>query len=632
MMTTLNEATVASAQTSNRPYLAWPPPGLEPLQGVLWTLLRSFVPGAVLFALPLLLAIATDQDFWSLGPFGDSFWVPVLTSMIALAVLFDAAIRLARALRVAAHGAQLGFELRTMIDVAADGSRDAGFVLQGARAFSALSPADRERLLLARRVAPLSYVAAALWLPAALSLAVLFAYLGVVGDFTIWMVTIVPALLLALTGTIARQLEARLTRQAQKKARSEADKLHEELSNDARLWRHNRDLLTNTDDKAQAANARALKWSAGLALAPAVVLVLPVIAILGATIMGPVLAGIAVPRFGTTERKLKAVELYSAYLLPPDSSITAQRAGEAVVNISHAGGQTPARYLRPATIALGALPDPLRNPIGPDVSWTDSILELHGERRMTAQQRQFVRTAAAHGVHAEFSVLARAAGIDFAGTRWVSPLPDSVMMYELPVPKFGLIRETAYLHAVKALDEFMDGRSADAEHTMKEIITAGYRMTQDGPTLIDALIGSVIANLGALHLEKLYRAMGRTAEANEVKARIDAKNLLTETTAWGAESTSSTFAGMVQAVRSEKTSRALSWELFMVFNTSVQCLNLRNTVFPQDPAYEQWVNAARARLVKYPADSALFERARRGILAGGGRGACGVPFRLLSDL
>src|SRR5688572_1249270 len=64
------------------PRLSWPPPGLEPLQGVLWPLLRRFGFGAAMFAFPLLIAIATPQGFASLGPFGRSFWIPATLAFV----------------------------------------------------------------------------------------------------------------------------------------------------------------------------------------------------------------------------------------------------------------------------------------------------------------------------------------------------------------------------------------------------------------------------------------------------------------------------------------------------------------------------------------------------------------------
>ncbi|MEX2285069.1 MAG: hypothetical protein WEE89_21465 [Gemmatimonadota bacterium] len=65
------------------PRLSWPPPGLEPLQSVLWPLLRRFGVGAALFAFPLLIAIATPQGFASLRPFGRSFWIPATLAFVA---------------------------------------------------------------------------------------------------------------------------------------------------------------------------------------------------------------------------------------------------------------------------------------------------------------------------------------------------------------------------------------------------------------------------------------------------------------------------------------------------------------------------------------------------------------------
>jgi hypothetical protein len=135
------------------------------LHGTLSPLVRRLGAGAILFTLPLLVAIGTEQSFSSLGPFGSSYWIPAVTAALALFVLLDGAVQCSLMLRQAASGAHLGYGRSLLLIVAADESRDSGFVLQGARIYHELAPVERRNLLRTRVAGPMLYLLAALWLP-----------------------------------------------------------------------------------------------------------------------------------------------------------------------------------------------------------------------------------------------------------------------------------------------------------------------------------------------------------------------------------------------------------------------------------------------------------------------------------
>jgi hypothetical protein len=187
--------------------LSWPPPGLEKLHGTLWPLVRRLGAGSILFALPLLVAIATEQSFSSLGPFGTSYWVPALTATTALFVLLSAAVQGSVLLRHAAHGARLGYGRGLLLIVAADESHDSGFVLQGARMYHELAAVERRHLLRTRVLGPVLYLLAAFWLPLGLCLGVSLGLAGKIEPNVLWWLTLAPAALFSVVALAARGLE-----------------------------------------------------------------------------------------------------------------------------------------------------------------------------------------------------------------------------------------------------------------------------------------------------------------------------------------------------------------------------------------------------------------------------------------
>ena len=61
--------------------------------------------------------------------------------------------------------------------------------------------------------------------------------------------------------------------------------------------------------------------------------------------------------------------------------------------------------------------------------------------------------------------------------------------------------------------------------------------------------------------------------------------------------------------------------------------NLHRAVFASDPKYDEWLNSARERLVRYPADNELFELASRGMIPNGsGRPRCSTPLPVVREL
>jgi len=71
------------------PFLSWPPPGLEPIQGRLTGTNALLFLGAIVLVLPLLVSIGTEQSFTSLGVFGSAGWIVAVTTVCGLVLLAE---------------------------------------------------------------------------------------------------------------------------------------------------------------------------------------------------------------------------------------------------------------------------------------------------------------------------------------------------------------------------------------------------------------------------------------------------------------------------------------------------------------------------------------------------------------
>ena len=590
--------------------LSWPPPGLEKLHGTLWPVVRRVGAGAMLFTFPLLVAIATEQPFSSLGPFGTSYWIPALTSTIALFILFAAAFRLSALLRHAANGARLGYGRGLLLTVAADASHDSGFVLQGARHYQEMSSEARRNLLGTRKVGPLLYLLASVWLPFGLCLGIALGMGGLIEPALLWFLTLAPAGLLGLAGLAARGLEGTLLRQAAKSTSTVA--IADAVEHQAEQWRSVfDDVAAEVAPAGPPPRPRQLRFAAAFVFAPALLLVLPVLAIASVTVLGPLVATIVVPSYGRIEGRLRSVELVREYGVPRDPTISATAGGRALANLTYLSRrelnpllQPPSRWLAPTEFSS----------VGLDRFIDVSVAPRLRERSFTPEEQIRIRAAARSDAHAEVSTVARASGLDIVGTRWVTPFPDTLSISTLPIGSFGGVREAALLHVLRGYQLYLDGDTAAAERMMRETISLGLQMVDYSPTLIDGLIGRVIAFRGANALRNLYVALGRDAEARLLTEKIHASNLLTENSFGAAPDVRTRLANLPRIIADSSASRVQQWESLAAFSTFAPCLNLHRAVFANDPKYDEWLSSARKRLVRYPADNAMFELVQKGMI------------------
>jgi len=156
----------------------WPPPGLERIQGDLLTVAQRAGLASILLVLPLLLIAAREQDFASLGPFADAWWVPPFLMTVGLALALDAMARLTRGLRRSARAVDGGYDVLTVLRVLSDGGHDTGFLINGARHFAVLEPREREGIASIRVVAAVLLASAGTWMILAVTIGLFFAARG----------------------------------------------------------------------------------------------------------------------------------------------------------------------------------------------------------------------------------------------------------------------------------------------------------------------------------------------------------------------------------------------------------------------------------------------------------------------
>jgi hypothetical protein len=239
--------------------------------------------------------------------------------------------------------------------------------------------------------------------------------------------------------------------------------------------------------------------------------------------------------------------------------------------------------------------------------------------------------AAGHPAHEEFHLLARAQLADVVSGRWTLPFPDSLTFQELPWPRFQAFRTAGLAQVARAAVEVAESRPEEAEHTLRELIATGFLLIDQGPTLLDNLIGVELTRMGADGLEAYYARTGRPELAESLGWAREGALAAARKARAGLipEDAQALLQGVPSLVENETALRGLRWEYFATFNMLAPCINLHKMVFGPDDSYAQWRRRAERAIVRVPGEQRLFDLAEGGVLESDGRDLDGFLPRFL---
>lgn len=598
--------------------MRWPPPGLERMQGDLSVIAGRAALSGGLLVLPLLLVVTRQQDFATLGPFADVWWVPVILAAVGLTFALDALVRLARTMRRTARALERGYDMATVVHVLADSSHDMGFLLQGARHFSVMDERERRSIASIRVTAVALIAGAGLWLTVAVTVGLFFAARGMLTPSGLRMITVVPALLAYVAGGVATVLQDVRVRSARKVWHNQpwSDDL---ASQEIEAWRASWGRLgTEPQPTSDPRRARILGRAAVVVGVLAVVVAVAVMTLVPAAAVGPILTAVSVPGLGNYTSRAARLEAFRTHVTEGDVDITAAEAGQLLHDLMYVGiddeppaGERPPfrRIAQPWIPDLGDIP----NPFGLEpFLWGDSLIERVAEG-IDAEQREYLSSVAAHPASADFSRLASATVLDAGSARWETPFPPAMTMATMPLPRFRSLRGAANAHVAAAAYELSEGRVDRAEHLLSEVISVGFLLGDQGTTLIDNLVGYALIEVGGDALGDLYRATGQTEAAAELSRLSQvaerSARLVRVDRSQGAEAWVQSLPALVLDTT---LVRGLRWEYFINVATMAPCLNMHRMVFGADESYRTFVEQARESLVRWPSDDDVFEIAQYG--------------------
>ena len=618
---------------TSAPPLSWPPPGMERLQGGLWGVIGLTWTGSLILVLPLLWALAVEQPFYSLGPFEDNWELGMGIAALGAVLIVLAFGHLWVVMQAGAKAAELGYGVLTIMEVACDSGRDTGFLIQGKRHFGSLDEGRQVTVVQARLRGAVLLLSASIWLVLGFGLSILLAARGFVTPSGIWLMTVAPTSVMAAAGAfflIAQNTTVRGL-QTEWNAQEGVNRIHTE----SEAWNERLDEAGDTIALGPGARNEARRFRAG-STAVAVLFVLafgPTATIAVTTAIGPILAEIAVPTFLAVQEMAGGAEVLRRFTTEKDPAVSPAMAGAALQSIAFVGftdepepmEQAPATLYEVGWFPGLDFPDPFSESVASD-------LMRRPFADFSAQQQAALRQAAEHPAHGEFHMLARAELVDVVSGRWSLPFPDSLTFQELPWPRFQAFRTAGLAQVAKAAVEISNGQQQNAEHTLRDLISTGFLLIDQGPTLLDNLIGVELTRMGAEGLEGYYVRIGDPDQAESLAWAREGALAAAKKSRAGLipEDARALLQGVPDLVENEDALRGLRWEYFATFNMLAPCINLHKMVFGPDQTYDDWRRRAERAIVRVPGEQELFDLAESGVLGSGGQELQGFLPRFLS--
>ena len=590
--------------------LEWPPPGLEKLRASLRAAVNLMLLGAFGFGVPIVaLSVFSRESVvrQSLPP------STVLLVLSAVGVIcFGVGLTAVHTvLKKARDSVRAGYGWGTILETVADKRGDTGALIAGAREYAELDPRRRNALRRNRVIALLLRITAG-FVP-------IFGYvIGVAlsqdspsaPTIVLWSSILLALTLLAESKLIYWQ-EDRTMAEPRRRRRSAQARPTTAAETLAETW-------TAAFEQVRAGQSfgtgprwhgRALRIGAAVGLTSAVLLATFLFVVFTLVNIVGIAQQVAVPKFANTTGKVTRIRRLEEYKAPVDTSVTPLRAGQALHAISRNGpGGTLLAFEKEPAITIP--PQPRRSlPADPfpltEGGWASHAFRA-ARRGLTLAQRDYLRAVADNSASQEFRTLARASALDLPGAFW--DFKPGVSWMHLPIPRLTPIRAAANANIAQAALDVSDGRAAEGERRLREVVSVGFLMIDHGHTLMENLIGAMLVSTARSALLAFFEVTGRERDARFISPQNDPEApALVD--AFRTASLDELNRDVAARVLDTTSLLGLRWELLQSSLSVQPCTDLHQVIFGPDSLHLATMAEARRTLVRRASDSAFFAMA-----------------------
>ncbi len=366
-----------------------------------------------------------------------------------------------------------------------------------------------------------------------------------------------------------------------------------------------------------AAKPRPSWWSRGLhtirnaAIAVAVMTLIPIAV---TAVLGDNLGGVM--RFDYVRSRVDAASGMRPWKIATDLSITPMQAGEAFNALQHSPKEAPGFPRR----APPSRPMPMwrTTKVGEDMFLTarpDLFLgpsSIHiieaAKAGFSPAEMRYLGALATDPAWRDYDIVTRAAAVDFLGGQLQLPFAAGATPEQSPVPSFGETKQFAYAAVSRASYHLARGQKDSAEAVLRSIVSYGLAFVDNGTTVMEEFIGSVIVGIGQ---DGIHRFLVATNDPRAAGAELQrtAKQPQSDLNPDGTRKVVSPDEIIrISLARLADPALPRGERFETLRNLSVSsCTNVRDMMFGQRTEVTDAIAKARTSLVKFPSDVALLD-------------------------
>ncbi len=593
--------------------LEWPPPGLDTLRGQINPCTLALGIGAILLlqAVIILFATSVPWDGFLTDP-GIFEWAPLLASAIlavagSLCLVVGSWLLLRIGLRTQ-RGIGLGYGWMTVLEILVDHRRDGGLLIAGDREYAVLSERERTRLRRGRVALSLSILLAALLPLILLPLLLALSTWTGLGWYRVLALSIIPTLLIALGGAVWEgrwSWRLRVPRRAITRRR----KRLESLSPLVRPWYQVFEVARGGSLPGRGSQARG--WAGPLtsvALAGVLGLGLFLVAMhVFLAVSFPAITGGTMPKFSATKEKVDFIRRVRWLRPPLDPAAGPEEAGQlmrAILEMDAEAFWTTERIpdftIEGSRLLAGS---PLYPPYRLD---GDSVIVL-ALGGLSPEEKAYL---AGFAGDPRLPLFERMAELPLYDPTWFGFLGDRQLEWSLSAPRYSPLREVAYHNLARAALAVSEGDFDAAEAMLRQNLSVGLLLADNGTWLIETLIGAVVGRLGVTGLEEVYLARGSHDLASRMQRSWSAPDQ-------GAAATADLALAELQRPEEDRNSflaiisdsthvRSVRWDLLRGLPVMQSCASLERILWGPPPQFTRLLEEVRPQLVRYPGEDARF--------------------------
>jgi hypothetical protein len=206
----------------------------------------------------------------------------------------------------------------------------------------------------------------------------------------------------------------------------------------------------------------------------------------------------------------------------------------------------------------------------------------------------------------EFDLVARAPAVDVLGGQFRIPFGEGVTSEQRPLPKYGDARELAYAAVSRAAYHMSIGQRDSAEMVLRSIVSFGFALIDNGPGLIDEMIGTVIVGTGRDALQRYY-VIQRDGRASLPALQAPSRDMIARTESRrGRPSADEVRERMLARLADPRVPRGERFEITRALSLG-SCTSVRDLLLGPRAEVLDAIELARRSLPRYASERAFLD-------------------------